>query len=326
MQSSALEVACIGKVPTHGDFVRRRASTPTMRAFDKWIRKGLRWARKGRDPAWEEAYDSAPTTRFLLSLRDRQAPNVLLGVLQASRDRNGRAYPFAVTCEIPKHSVRDHWAHLPLQADSFYSTAEQVVQEATDGILSYKEVADRVAEIDPSFPNPPSSPRSYNQFVRQQTMGSLLETVFGHFENGRKYRLFKNLLDIVRPQRERPTPRLNYGLQFPLGEGGAAPTKTACFWLDTSLHLLDHPDAECSFFWTPQFSDVSSSFLLLFLGPPQADAFFSLLGSDGESENICDLAHMGRENDAQAALSIPDEYGSLLEDEHLSLQNFLQRL
>jgi hypothetical protein len=35
---------------------------------------------------------------------------------------------------------------------------------------------------------------------------------------------------------------------------------------------------------------------------------------------------MGRENDAQAALSLPEEYGSLLEDEDLSLRNFLRHL
>lgn len=326
MPSSPSEAACIGKVPTHGDFVRHRASTPTMRAFDDWIRQGLRRGRNERSSGWEEA-DDAPTIRFFLSLRGRQVPSALLGVLQASRDRSGRAYPFAVTCELPKSAIRaDRLAGLPLQAASFYSAAEQVVMDATDGTLPYRDVTDRVTEIDTSFSFPSSSSSTYEQFVRQQTVGHLLETVFGHFENGGKYRLFKNLLDICIPQKKRDSPRLNYGLQFPLGEGKTPPTETACFWLDTSLHLLKHPDVECSFFWRPQTSGRTSSFLLLFLGPPRADAFFHLLGSDGQSENICDLENMGRENDAQAALSIPEEYGSLLENENLPLRDFFRHL
>jgi len=325
MPSSPSEAACIGKVPTHGDFVRHRASTPTMRAFDEWIRQGLRRIRNGRGSRWDNAYDDAPTIRFFLSLRGRQVPSALLGVLRASRDRSGRAYPFAVTCELPKSALRtNQLAHLPLQAASFYSAAEHIVTDASDGTLPYGEVTDRVTEITPSFSPSPSS-STYDQFVRQQTIGHLLETVFGHFEDGGKYRLFRNLLDICLPQQKRDSPRLNYGLQFPLGEGSTPPTETACFWLDTTLHLLDHPDAEFSFFWSPQSTTSTSSFLL-FLGAPRADAFFHLLGSDGQNENICNLEHMGRENDTEVALSIPEEYGSLLENEKLSLRDFLRHL
>lgn len=327
MPSSSSEAACIGKVPTHGDFVRHRASTPTMRAFDEWIRNGLRRVRNERGTGWDEAYDSGSTVCFFLFPRGRRVPNALLGVLKPSRDRNGRAYPFAVTCELPKSAVRtNQLAHLPLHAASFYSAAERVVTDAADGTLSYHEVGDRVAEIDASLSSPSSSPSSYDQFVRQQTTGSLLETVFGHFEDAGKYHLFKNLLDIFLPQRKRDAPRLNYGLQFPLGQGDASPTKTACFWLDTSLRLLDHPNAECSYFWTPESPSSASSFLLFFLGYAQADALLHLLGTDGQTEDIFELESRGRENDAGVAVSLPNEYGSLLEDEQLSLRDFLQGL
>lgn len=325
MRSFPSEAACIGKVPTHGDFVRHRASTPTMRAFDKWIRKGLRRIRRGSASSWNDAYEHAPPVRFFLSSRDQKVPNVLLGVLRASHDRNERTYPFTVTCELPKSTVRtDQLAHLPSQATSFYTAAERVVTDAVGGSLSHHEVIDRVAEIDPS-PTPPS-PSTYNQFVQEETVGGLLEAVFGDFEDGGKYRLFKNILDVLLPQRTRTAPRLNYGLQFPLGTGPLSPTKAACFWLDTSLRLLDCPGVECSFFWTPEPPDSMSSFLLLFLGSPQADGLFHLLRGDGETENIFALDRAGGEDDAEAALSIPDEYGSLLEDDQLPLRDFLRGL
>lgn len=327
MQPVPLEAACLGKLPTHGDFVRHRASTPTMRTFDEWIRNGLYRARKHHRASWEETYDEAPTTRFFFSGRGRQAPNALLGVLRTSRDRNGRTYPFTVTCELPKSSVgADHLAYLPLQTNSFYRAAEQIVRDATDGTLPYHQVADQVADISAAFAPQPSPPPTYDRFVQNHTMGKFLETLFGHFEDDRKYRLLKNLLDIFLPQQTRATPRLNYGLQFPLGTDGDRLTKTTCFWLDTSLHLLDHPDAEWSFFWTPRSPDMVPSFLLLFLGAPRANAFFHLLASDESTEEICKLERMGNETGAQVALSLPEEYGPLLEDRQLPLWDFLQHL
>lgn len=329
MQSSTYETACLGKLPTHGDFVRHRASTPTMRTFDEWIRTGLHHLRQDRARAWEEAYDNAPTIRFLFSGRGQQAPNALLGVLRTSRDRTERMYPFTVTCELPKPSLSaDHLAYLPLQADRFYTAAEQIVQEATEGTLPYPEVTDRVEQINPTLPLTSSPPAEYSRFIRQESTESFFETLFGRFGVPRKHELFKNLLDVFLPQRNRSTPRLNYGLQFPLGEDQNPLTKTACFWLDTCLRLLDHPNPELSFFWTPrEISDSVSAFLLLFVGsPPHAHAVFHRLTSDEASEDLFEVSPTGSENETEARPSLPEAYGSLLENEQRSLREVLQHL
>lgn len=297
-----------------------------MRTFDEWIRKGLHQTRKRLGSAWDEAYDTAPTTRFLFLGRGRQAPNALLGVLQPSRDRKGRTYPFTITSELPKATLRGaQSAYLPLQAEQFYTSAERIVQEAVDGSIPYREVTDRVAEIDPGLALNASPPMEYERFT-QQTLEAFLESLFDHFEDSRKYRLFNNLLDILLPQRDRPNPRLNYGLQFPLGDEGNPHTTTACFWLDVSRHLLDHPDADISFFWTSRAPTSNPTFLLLFLGAPRASAFFHRLTSENDTQEIFKLESMGSENGAQAALSIPEAYGSLLENRELHLQDFLQHL
>lgn len=327
MQTDTRAASCLGKIPTHGDFVSHRASTPTMRTFDEWVRKGLYQARQRSDSQWKEAYDMAPTTHFLFCARDEQAPNVLLGVLRPSRDCTGRIYPFIVTCELPKRLLSPrHVAYLPLQANAFYVEARRVVRAATAGDIPYREVADHVEQIETAFPRRSAAPRVYKQYLQQKTMGSFLEELFGHFSDSGKYRLFNNLFDILLPQRERINPRLNYGLQFPLGSDDDALTPIACFWLEVSLRLLGYPSVEPTFFWTAQCPTHVPPFLILFLGMPRPHVFFHLLAPDEEHESVYPLADVGGQNDAEVALAIPEEYGVLLEDEQLRLWDFLRSL
>jgi type VI secretion system protein ImpM len=324
MQADTLPAACLGKLPTAGDFVRHRASTPTMRAFDEWVQHGLYQARQ-RQNGWEAAYDTAPTTRFVF--QGRRAPNALLGVLRPSRDRTGRAYPFMVAAEVPTRrlSIR-HLAYLPLQAGRFFDAADRVVREATEGDIPYREVPDHVQQIDTAFGVRPTAPRTYKRYLQQHTMGPFLEELFGHFGDSGKYRLFDNLLDVLLPLRGRSAPRLNYGLQFPLGGDDEALTAISCFWLEACLRLLDYPsDAEPTFFWTDRPPPDAAPFLLLFFGAPRPHAFFHLMASDDPHELVYPLAHAG-DDGAEAALSIPEEYGRLLETEQITLWNFLREL
>lgn len=329
MQPIATETACLGKLPTHGDFVRHRASTPTMRSFDEWVRTGLRRIRQRHGRGWDAhgARKNAPMIRFLFSGRDHEASDALLGVLALSRDRSGRTFPFTVACELPPSALQgDPLAHLPLQAAPFFTAAEPIVQDATAGALSYQDLGERLDQIPSSFSLEASAPAEYTRFKREWTMNSLLERLFGDFEDGRKYQLLKNLLDIFLPQRDYTAPRLNYGIQFPLGTDEDLYSKIACFWLDTSLRLLDHPDAPFSFFWTPQPPTSVSPFFLLFVGSPRAHVIFHLLAAKGESDDLFRVETTGAENGTREASSLPDTYRSLVEDPALPLQDFLQQL
>lgn len=327
MPTDTRAAACLGKLPTHGDFVNHRASTPTMRTFDEWVRKGLYQARQHSDGRWKTAYDRGATTHFLFCGRGQQAPNALLGVLRPSRDQTGRTYPFIVTCEVPKrHLSSRHLAYLPVQAGTFYAEANRIVRAATDGDIPYREVADQVEHIDTAFSIEPTAPRAYKRYLQQKTMGPFLEELFGHFSDSGKYRLFNNLLEILLPQRERSHPQLNYGLQFPLESDDDTLTHVACFWLEASLRLLGYPSVEPTFFWTDRDPPHAAPFLILFLGAPRPHAFFHLLASDEEHESVYPLARVGNQNNAEAALAIPEEYGPLLEDEQLRLWDFLRSL
>lgn len=318
--------ACLGKVPTHREFVRCRASTPTMRALDEWIRKGLHHARKSGRPDWEDHYDEAPARHFLLWGKGAKVPNLLLGVLAPSRDERGRTYPFVVACEIPKHAVSpQNYAYLPVQADSFFQEADCLVRQAAEGEVAYDEVIDRVQELGEEVIVQPRAPRPHKRYLQQQDLGQFLEQLFGHFEDSQKYQLFSSLLEALLPLRDRAQPRLDAGLQFPLLPDAEQRTSIVAFWFGTVLRLLDYPSVSPSLFWSSPGSSAPDD-LLLYVGTPGAQAFFDILAPVSDNGHICTLSQDGERTHAEAALSIPGQYGQLLEDERLRLWEFLRRL
>jgi len=313
-------------VPTHGDFVRHRASTPTMRALDQWIRKGLHHARSHRPAQWEAAYDTAPPRRFLLWRQGAQVPHVLLGVMAPSRDERDRTYPFVVTCEVPKHALRpQHVAHLPVRAATFYRDAAALVTQATNGQIPHTDIAKRVDQLDVGVSVEPTVPHRHKRYLQQETMGPFLEAHFGHFEAGEKYRLFHTLLDALLPLQGRAKPRLDYGLQFPLSANEEVLPNVVSFWTDAALRVLNSSSVAPSLFWTPEGAPSSPANLLLYVGAPKARAFFDVLAPT-RVEAVCQLGQYGDGTDAEAALGIPSEYGQLLEREQIRLWDFLRRL
>jgi type VI secretion system ImpM family protein len=299
-----------------------------MRTFDEWIRNGLHRARQHHPGEWEKVYDQTPPIRFLFWGHGQQSPNALLGVLRPSRDRGGRTYPFIVAGEIPKRRLpRRDLPSLPVQAESFYAAADRIGEKAVEGSIPHQEIANRVEHIDNALGASTSPSKRHRGYLQQKTVRSFFEELFGHFSDGGKYRLFNNLLQILQPLREDARIKLNYGLQFPLSCTQTSCTSLTSFWLDVSLRLLDYPSAASpTVFWTPRQSPGSSPFMLLFLGTPRPRAFFHLLAPDDPHESVYPLAEASGRNDAEAALAIPEEYGSLLENEALSLHQFLQRL
>lgn len=324
MRTDTLIAACHGKLPTHGDFVRHRATTPAVRAFDEWVQKGLYQARQQRRSALEAVYDEAPAIRFVFNAQEGTMP--LLGVMKPSRDRSGRTYPFTVSVEAPHALDADGLRYAPVQARSFFSDAHQIVQTATAGELTHRAAIDRVRQLEPSLGLSATRPPAYTRYLEEQTMASFWTRLFGHFGDGRKYRLVDNMLKILTPLRGRSIAPLAYGLQLPIGSG-ADGSLDACFWLEACVQLLGHPAAEPTIFWQDRAAhDAESSFLMLFMQPPRPRVFFQLLDATGDDDNICNLAQMGDQTGAEAALSIPAQYGEMLEAEALSLDDVLRRL
>lgn len=296
-----------------------------MRALDQWVRKGLHHARKHRPAQWEAAYDEASPKRFLLWGVGTKVPNALLGVFAASRDQEGRTYPLIVASEVPKHAIdSQYFPYLPYQADSFLERARGLVRRGVEGDLSRGGLTSEIEEMDPRIPIQSRVPPGLKQYLQRTTLGPFLEELFGHFESSEKYQLFSTLLDVLPPLRECSSPRLDCGLRFPMSVPAEVRSSVVAFWMGTVLRLLNYASVSVSIFWTDPAAQPEPHDLQVYVGEPRPRSFFDVLVPEADGGYV--LGEAEEKTNAEAALSIPDKYGNMLENDDVRLWDFLRQL
>lgn len=89
-----------GKVPAHGDFVRRILPTSFVGPWDTWLQDGMATARGRLGDRWAAVWDAAPPWRFALPA-GACGPDAVAGVLLASEDMVGRRFPITLAALLP---------------------------------------------------------------------------------------------------------------------------------------------------------------------------------------------------------------------------------
>ena len=62
-----MEVGLYGKLPTHGDFLRRRVSDEFVASWDAWLQLAIADSRSALGDRWLDIYLTSPIWRFALS-------------------------------------------------------------------------------------------------------------------------------------------------------------------------------------------------------------------------------------------------------------------
>ena len=89
-----------GKMPAHGDFVRRNLPKSFVDPWDAWLAAGVEASRERMGLAWDEAWRRAPPWRFCLP-PGACGPDPVTGVLATSEDSVGRRFPLTVAAVLP---------------------------------------------------------------------------------------------------------------------------------------------------------------------------------------------------------------------------------
>jgi type VI secretion system protein ImpM len=89
-----------GKLPAHGDFVRRALPKSFVDPWDSWLQAGIAASREALGEAWDEAWRTGPAWRFALPA-GACGPDAVAGVLVPSEDQVGRRFPLTLAAILP---------------------------------------------------------------------------------------------------------------------------------------------------------------------------------------------------------------------------------
>ncbi len=126
------EVGFYGKLPSNGDFLRRRVSDAFVGVWDGWLQECIAASRAALGDRWLDVYLTSPVWRFCCASGVcGSAP--LIGLMAPSVDRVGRYFPLTLVAELPSDATLVSAAR---DAEPFFENAERLVIEtlAADAI------------------------------------------------------------------------------------------------------------------------------------------------------------------------------------------------
>ena len=95
-----MDVGLYGKLPTHGDFLRRRVTDDFVDTWDPWLQHCVANSRAVLGEPWLDIYLTSPVWRFALTPNMCGAAAVA-GLLVPSVDRVGRYFPLTLVWPTP---------------------------------------------------------------------------------------------------------------------------------------------------------------------------------------------------------------------------------
>lgn len=139
-----MDVGFFGKLPSHGDFLRRRVSDAFVGVWDAWLQECIATSRAALGDRWLDVYLTSPAWRFGCAA-GVCGPAPLVGVMVPSVDRVGRYFPLTLVAELPPD------VNLIAAASataSFFESAQRLVIETLEAEhVSFESFDERVMQL-----------------------------------------------------------------------------------------------------------------------------------------------------------------------------------
>ncbi|CAN5674946.1 hypothetical protein BH18ACI5_BH18ACI5_16390 [soil metagenome] len=116
-------VGFYGKLPSHGDFLRRRVSDAFVGRWDGWLQQSMSDSHSTLGERWLDVYLTSPVWRFVFAA-GACGPASVIGLMAPSVDRVGRHFPLTIVAELPPHV---DCAAAATQTAAFFESAERLV-------------------------------------------------------------------------------------------------------------------------------------------------------------------------------------------------------
>ncbi|MBR0645949.1 type VI secretion system-associated protein TagF [Plastoroseomonas hellenica] len=125
LSGGPVAIGLYGKMPAHGDFVRRALPGSFVAPWDAWLAAGIAAARDRLGDEFAAVWDMAPAWRFALPA-GTCGPDAVAGVMLPSADTVGRRFPLTVAALLPRGRAPD---------EGWFAGIEARAREAREGIL-----------------------------------------------------------------------------------------------------------------------------------------------------------------------------------------------
>jgi type VI secretion system protein ImpM len=120
-----MEVGLYGKLPSHGDFLRRRVSDAFVSVWDEWLQQSMAASQSTLGQHWLDVYLTSPVWRFACDAGVCGSRGYA-GVMAPSVDRVGRYFPLTLVWEMPEGV---HSLVVTRRADNWFDQVERLLLE-----------------------------------------------------------------------------------------------------------------------------------------------------------------------------------------------------
>jgi len=144
-----MAVGIQGKLPSHGDFLRRGVPAELFGPLDAWLARGIAESRALLGEGWLATYLEAPVWRFALAAGSC-GPSAAAGVWLPSVDRVGRYFPLLLVAALPPETAP---SVLLAGARSWYDRLEEQAVALLEGRAGLEEVAASLGDVASPLPD-----------------------------------------------------------------------------------------------------------------------------------------------------------------------------
>jgi type VI secretion system protein ImpM len=123
-----MSVGFYGKLPSHGDFIRRSVSDAFVDRWDEWLQAGVAQSRTDLGDDWLDLFLTSPVWRFALA-HGVVGGAAFAGILLPSVDRVGRYFPLTIVAEL---TVRAHPHAVSVAATGWFDYVEAIARHALE--------------------------------------------------------------------------------------------------------------------------------------------------------------------------------------------------
>ena len=322
---TSINVGLFGKVPKHADFVRFNAGSAAARAWDEWLNAALQDMRRAGGTDWESQFDAAPSLHFI-SRPGGENRHILAGNIRPSHDESGRRYPLTVFCEFQLDRQGRGMHTLPCALESFMESAGSfanscATQTPDSAILRAMEslVPDNPVEF---------SKHTLTEQLRKVTMETLWTSLFGAFDDPRKYLCIKNLFGILAPLRGYQPDRLAMTLRFPgvASSPAVTPSFAATMWATLTRAVVGEDSMSAAWMFWDNAAAADCPGTYLYFRAPQPSMLTAMMNPRQAVDSIWDVGSLGNERIVEARDTLGPAIASVLDTPRFPVLEFIQRI